>query len=719
MSVDPSIRVAACWLALELGSADLTAWPESCSYLGNKLPDRFDEFVDFAISRRDPRQIAQLSADPLLQLLATSAVAGPKAFSALADCASQLDSAQAARALQIVLSSSVNSRQNIFGAVGIKSLVGRLEPTQRARTAEAILEMLDQLLHREDWPLPWIFPTLWEFGPHLDHAQHVRVAEMLIARLDKLRGASSEYVTGHQPEITHILFQLGPLTKLTVPQAAHIRDTLTAIAAKLGGMGEGLIAVLPWLDEAQAQRIVQRFTDGSLAAGAFEEVATLAPRIQSVQAGRAWDLIIKRVKSPPHHPNNMAALPDPAPAVLQALASRLNSAKIKEEATASIATLETSADSHAVGRSLIALMALTPRLERAQVNRVGNALIGQLKKGTDDELVEARTWALETLIPRFEPAQAKGAWDVLVTMPSNWFSEDLAAIVPRMESRDVEAAANDIIAILRKPLPQSRNSSGLVSALSTLAPRLTPAQAQRAASALMALGQPGTGFGSTVPAFGALLTRIDAEYASKIGDALIATLETTTDTKARFEAMTELVELVPKLEPAQVPRAWKVLSANFSDATAWDALPAVVARLEPLSRDVESTRAATVLLDHACCDRVVWNSSVEFAPYISSPRALAKLLSHPGCVGEEREYLLRRFEELALYEGKAVFPKLQRREGSGARFIEVKADSGKQPSPAPPPRRFHNLHDAAAWIQQNWPDFDLETNCPVTWRGSR
>ena len=31
-------------------------------------------------------------------------------------------------------------------------------------------------------------------------------------------------------------------------------------------------------------------------------------------------------------------------------------------------------------------------------------------------------------------------------------------------------------------------------------------------------------------------------------------------------------------------------------------------------------------------------------------------------------------------------------------------------------RRFHNLHDAAAWIELNWPDFDLETNHPLTWR---
>jgi hypothetical protein len=34
-----------------------------------------------------------------------------------------------------------------------------------------------------------------------------------------------------------------------------------------------------------------------------------------------------------------------------------------------------------------------------------------------------------------------------------------------------------------------------------------------------------------------------------------------------------------------------------------------------------------------------------------------------------------------------------------------------------PPRRFHNIYDAAKWIEQNWPDFDLESNHPITWRG--
>jgi hypothetical protein len=64
-------------------------------------------------------------------------------------------------------------------------------------------------------------------------------------------------------------------------------------------------------------------------------------------------------------------------------------------------------------------------------------------------------------------------------------------------------------------------------------------------------------------------------------------------------------------------------------------------------------------------------------------------------------------EELVLYNEKSVFLK-----------PDLAPDKKQQKDDAPP-RRFHNLHDAADWIQQNWPDFDLETNCPATWRGSR
>jgi len=53
--------------------------------------------------------------------------------------------------------------------------------------------------------------------------------------------------------------------------------------------------------------------------------------------------------------------------------------------------------------------------------------------------------------------------------------------------------------------------------------------------------------------------------------------------------------------------------------------------------------------------------------------------------------MLQRFEELLFHDGQAVFLK-----------PDSKVESAKDiEQPAPPQRVFHNLHDAAAWIQKN------------------
>ena len=87
VTADPKIRLAACWLALELGSADLPAWAESCKYLADPVDqndrslrlansgvviNRFDEFVTFAANRSDPLQRTELNIDPLIAILEKS-----------------------------------------------------------------------------------------------------------------------------------------------------------------------------------------------------------------------------------------------------------------------------------------------------------------------------------------------------------------------------------------------------------------------------------------------------------------------------------------------------------------------------------------------------------------------------------------------------------------------------------------------------------------------
>ena len=117
---------------------------------------------------------------------------------------------------------------------------------------------------------------------------------------------------------------------------------------------------------------------------------------------------------------------------------------------------------------------------------------------------------------------------------------------------------------------------------------------------------------------------------------------------------------------------------------------------------------------------------------MTNERSLASLLQHPAAIGKPRKFMLQRFEELVFQDGNHVLlplPKpLGERQGkyenppSAIPAADGNEHGGLTPnrSPSePPPRRFHNLHDVAAWIQQNWPEFDLEATHPVVWRGER
>jgi hypothetical protein len=87
----------------------------------------------------------------------------------------------------------------------------------------------------------------------------------------------------------------------------------------------------------------------------------------------------------------------------------------------------------------------------------------------------------------------------------------------------------------------------------------------------------------------------------------------------------------------------------------------------------------------------------------------------------ELAQLSRHLEELVFHNGERVFlplpESLVAAADSGSEPTEVQPGRLDLPKPAAPPRSFHTVHDAAVWIETNWPDFDLEATMPVTWRG--
>lgn len=208
-----------------------------------------------------------------------------------------------------------------------------------------------------------------------------------------------------------------------------------------------------------------------------------------------------------------------------------------------------------------------------------------------------------------------------------------------------------------------------------------------------------------------LFARLSQEDASNLGDALLTALEESKDSQAANGPVCGLTGLAPRLEAAQVKRAWKTLTAKAPDS--WGAFAAFLPRLDPESRDKYATTIMATILDYLCSDAKAEVqeevSPDKFTASISSPRSLARLLSHPGCVGGVRQSVLQRFEELVFYDGRRMWkPQTDRGGRSGGTSGEVE-----------PRHKFRNVRDAAVWIQKNWPDFDLETNCPTTWRGPR
>ncbi|MFN5285458.1 MAG: hypothetical protein ACK5KS_11625, partial [Planctomyces sp.] len=115
-------------------------------------------------------------------------------------------------------------------------------------------------------------------------------------------------------------------------------------------------------------------------------------------------------------------------------------------------------------------------------------------------------------------------------------------------------------------------------------------------------------------------------------------------------------------------------------------------------------------------------------PISNDPRQIVDFLCHPAASGDMLDQLLRRLEELVLRDGRSLNPLETHTSGFSEQYgmdpdrakIETVdawvtrdqkladgADEFSRPiMQMPPRRRFMTIHDAAEWLEQNWPDFD-------------
>jgi len=227
--------------------------------------------------------------------------------------------------------------------------------------------------------------------------------------------------------------------------------------------------------------------------------------------------------------------------------------------------------------------------------------------------------------------------------------------------------------------------------------------------------------------FGKLEPRLTNVQVVRIADLIIQKLQEHVSSTHRYQDL--IAKLAPRMRGSQRLQAAETIVASVLrrrlDAISSE-FPVFMSYLEPVTHERITSEILLIQLDfHALSeDSFSVYKIAHFRPVVvamTEPRSLAKLMEHPACVGIPQNWMLQRFEELVLHNGQSVFL-IDPNPAAGMDGDSRDEFGGLTPNrspvkPEPPTRRFHTIHDAAAWIEQNWPDFDLEATMLVTWRG--
>jgi len=195
-------------------------------------------------------------------------------------------------------------------------------------------------------------------------------------------------------------------------------------------------------------------------------------------------------------------------------------------------------------------------------------------------------------------------------------------------------------------------------------------------------------------------------------------LESSDDVGRKVGVARWLFTLPLDLDPPTRARIIKLLEADYRNHYIVENLPETAPQLDPpngikfsafilnqLISDVSTSTEPYSLDDEDPIENV--------ASALPDVRFLAGMLAHPGCVGEYREALLKRFEELVLYGGQHVFLPWPKKDDNDNEDENATTD---KVAPVVPERQFRTIHDASEWIRKNWPDFDLEQVPEIEYR---
>jgi hypothetical protein len=468
--------------------------------------------------------------------------------------------------------------------------------------------------------------------------------------------------------------------------------------------------------------------DALLFQGVHKAVVALTPRVSPEQFTRGSDALVVVFEKAP---KTLAVYSDGS--VLFQLAHRMSPEQIIRGWDAMVAILQTSTDDLVRRPAGTGLLALAPHLSPAQVTHRWDGLVALLlEASTTVETQKIVGNGLEALAPHLAPEQVNNRLDDMIAVleqskevkACRAASKVVVALSANASPDQATRAWSVLIAELDPPENYITRISNEDALAATLAPRLPPEQVTRGWGALISVLEKITDawdFRDAGPGLVALAARLSTEQVIPEWNALIAMHEKATNDRVRKATGEALVALVPRLVPELRIRTANVLLKSLHKSYQIglaEQLAEVGKLLDSPIRDGVSAVAISILLDKVLTRSPFFGGSETyndrstivraFAESLRNSKSLVRLLSHPGCVEELREVLLQRLEELLFHNGEPVYLRPT---------VAGKTPPAKDEGSTSPPRRFHNIYDAAKWIEQNWPDFDLETNHPITWRG--
>ncbi len=793
---DPKVRVAACWLAMELGSSDLPALDEAVQYLTTLDPmsdfDFRDEFVKYTLARKDPLQQLAINERLVTEFEAILCREGTP------------------YGLDVKIATD-----------GLEVLLPRLEPVDVKKHFLDFVEKhneLERKIGKEDRPEMLMLrgSGLEVFAAHLGSADalemwrlalkndgyisnskddpfffmfHSSVLSRLAPRLPFENAREAWDTLFNRFAISHQLDEEAKLALIALmprlPVGSEIDNDLDVILAQMEETkdlevllhcSDVLSSPSVQLDEEKLLRAANALLAGlglkyaSVALQAVDSFAIersadrlskFAPHLTSEAALKQWRLILLLLNT-----SDLDRDLEPLDSIFIALSKQLNTADALnawQETTSAIAD----------GRCYTGLRAVSAGLKALALQLSGDVIkptwskLVQLGRPLEDSFAnDSVLQGLISLAPHLLTDDVDDAWSdclLRIQLPLDERKEDLAVmslLAPRISEQTLLEAEHELsaLALSLKDTFEDRHSLRIAEQLlASLGPRLNSRvtkQWWKICVDLLGNDQAlDDGYSETRKD---VASQILVYLAPIIEETDVLTslpvfLKPLRAAKHPYEIrpITSLLpQLLCRLNPSDSNRISEDLLAAFQRFDTFrqlefsECLVSATGSLQRKpDRDQMAVNSFTLVLDLVSSnsfDQATPEecfSLDEIIAHLSDPPQTARLLNHPGCVNVAidfavRDSLLQRFEELVFHDGNRVFLKLPEEDGERQGNYEnppsanpvagANEHGGLTPnrSPSePPPRRFHTVHDAAAWIQQNWPDFDLEATHPVVWGG--